>query len=107
MEQGEGQTSLTWEVRSSSSSFSPENLEDLTEKVGNLALQVTSKNRSGAAKKRARKARIAETPSGNSGRGQPRLALGDQPQTLQKPGICGVQHGKTTESKGNPPGPSK
>jgi hypothetical protein len=42
-----------------------------------------SKNQCGAAKKRARKARLVEAPSGDSGCGQPRSALGDQPHTMQ------------------------
>ena len=48
-----------------------------------------------------------EAPSGDSGSGQPWSAPGGQPQTLQKPGTSGVQQGKSTESRGLPPGPSK
>jgi hypothetical protein len=40
----------------------PGNLEALTEKVGTLGLQGEKKNRSGAAKKRSRRARLAEAP---------------------------------------------
>ena len=69
------------------------------EKVGTLGLQATSKNRCGAAKKRARKARLAEAPSGDPG--------GNQPHTMQKPGTSGVQRGKPMESGGLPMGPSK
>ena len=74
----------------SPSNLSGENLEGLTEKVGTLGLRATSKNRCGAAKKRARRARLAEAPSEDSGGGRPRTAPGDQPQTLQQPGISGV-----------------
>jgi len=86
---------------------SSENLKGLTEKVGTLGLRATSKNRCGAAKKRARRARLAEAPSGDSGGGQPQSAPGGQPQTLPKPGTSGVQRGKSTESEGLPTGPSK
>jgi len=93
--------------RPSPSNLSSENLEGLTKKVGHLGLRATSKNRCGAAKKWAKRARLAEAPSGDSGGGQPRSTPGDQPQTLQKPGTSGVQRGKSTESSGLPPGPSK
>ena len=98
------------------SSQIPENLEDLTEKVGTIGLQVIiRKNRCGAAKKRARKTKLAEDPIGHSGGGQPRSALGDQPPTLQKPGTSEAHYGrgpvsaeqKSLESKGHPQGPSK
>jgi len=48
-----------------------------------------------------------EAASGDSGGGQPPSALGGQPQTLQKPSTSGVQWGKSTESRGLPPGTSK
>jgi len=67
VEQGAGETPLIGEERPPPSSLSPENLEGLTEKVGTLGLQVTSKNRCGAAKKRTRRARLAEASSGDSG----------------------------------------
>jgi len=44
VQQGAGETPLTGEERPSPSSFSLENLEGLTEKVGTLGLQVTRKN---------------------------------------------------------------
>jgi hypothetical protein len=99
----------------SSSSQNPENLEGLTEKVGTLGLQVIRKNRCCAAKKRARKAKLAEASIGDSGGSQPRSTLGDQLQTLQKPGTSGAHYGrgpvsaeqKSLESKGHPQGPSK
>jgi len=46
------------------SNLSSENLEGLTETFGNFGLRATSKNRCGAAKKRAGRARLAEAPSG-------------------------------------------
>jgi hypothetical protein len=42
-----------------------ENLEGLKEKVGTLGLQTTRKRRCGAAKKWARKAKLAEAPTGD------------------------------------------
>ena len=99
----------------SPSSLISENLECLTEKLGTLGLQVIRKNRCGAAKKWARKAKLAEARTGASGSGQPRPAPGSQPQTLQKPSTPGAQHGrglgsarlKSRESKGHPQGPRK
>ena len=84
VEQGAGDIPLIGEEHSSLCSLSSENLEGLPEKVGTLGLQVTRKNRCGAAKKWARKAKFAEAPTGNSSSGQPRSALGGQPQTLQR-----------------------
>ena len=92
--------------RPPSSSLSLENVEGLTEKVGTLGLQITNKNRCGAAKKRAKRARLAKAPSGAKDEGQPRIAPGGQPQALQEPSTSGVQ-GKPAESKGPIPGPSK
>ena len=51
----------------SRSRLNSDNLECLTEKVGTFGLQITRKNCCGAAKKRARKARPAEAPTGDSG----------------------------------------
>jgi hypothetical protein len=82
------------------SNFSLENPEGLIEKVGTLGLQVTRKNRCGAAKKGARKAKLAEAPTGDSARGQPRSALGSQPQTLKKPSTLGAYHGHRRSSTG-------
>jgi hypothetical protein len=107
VEQRAGETPLIGGERPPPSRFSLENVEGLTEKVGTLGLQVTSKNRCGAAKKRARWARLAKAPSGDSGGGQPRSAPGGQPQASQKPSTSGVQQGKSAESKGPLPGPSK
>jgi len=107
VEQGLGETPLTGGERPPPSNPSSENLEGLIEKVGTLGLRATSKNHCGAAKKRARSATVPEAPSGDSGGGQLRSAPGGQPQTLLKPGTSGVQRGKSTESGGLPPGPSK
>ena len=97
--QGAGETHLNGGNHPTPSNPSPENLEGLAEKVDTLGLHATSKNRCGAARKRARKARLAEDPSGDSGGGQPRSALGDETHT--KPGTSGVQRGKPTETRGS------
>jgi hypothetical protein len=47
-----------------------ENLEGLTEKVSTLALQGHKKNRCGAAKRWARRAKHVEAPTGESASGQ-------------------------------------
>jgi hypothetical protein len=78
----------------SSSGKTPENLEGLTEEVGTLGLQVSKRNRCGAAKKWARKAKLVEAPTGDSGSGQPRTASGGQPRTQQGPGTLGAQQGR-------------
>jgi len=83
-EQGAHQTPLTGEEHLSPCCLSLENLEGLTEKLGTLSLQVTRKNCCGAAKKRARKAKLAEAPTGDSDSGQTQSAIGGQPQTLQR-----------------------
>ena len=106
VEQRAGENPLTGGERPLPSSSSPENTEGLTEKVSTLGLQVTSKNH-GAAKNRARRARLAKVPSGDSDGGRPRSAPGGQPQASQKPGTSRVQQGKPAESKGPLPGPSK
>ena len=102
-EQGAGETPLIGGGSPSPCNLSSENLTE----GGTLGLQATSKNRCGAAKKRVRRARLVEAPSGDSGGGQPRSPPGGQPQNLQKPDTSGVQQGKSTESRGLPPGPSK
>jgi hypothetical protein len=58
--------SSDWGEHLSSSEKTPENLEGLTEKVGTLGPQVSRRNRCGAAKKWARRARLAEAPTGDS-----------------------------------------
>jgi hypothetical protein len=115
VEQRAGETPLIGEEHLSSCSQTPENLEGLTEKVGTLSLQVIRKNRCGAAKKRVRKAKLTEDPTGDSDGGQPRSASGDQPLNLQKPSTSGAYHRrgpvsaeqKSLESRGYPQGPSK
>jgi hypothetical protein len=84
-EQSASGAPLTGGKRLPASDFSFENLEGLTEKVGTLGLQTTWKRRSGAAKKRMRKARFAEAPTGDSAGGQPQTATGGRPQTRQEP----------------------
>ena len=107
VEQGAGKTPLIGGECPPTSYLSSENLEGLTEKVGTLGLQATSKKHCGAAKKQIRRARLSEAPSGESGGGQPQSAPGSQPQTLQKPSTSGVQQDKSMESRRLPPGPSK
>jgi hypothetical protein len=80
-EQGAGGAPLIGGEHLSSSEKTPENLESLTEKVGTLGLQVSKRNHCGAAKRRARRARLAEAPTGDSGSGQPRTTSGGQPRT--------------------------
>ena len=88
-----GGTPLNGEEHMSCSQTS-EKLEGLTEKVGTLGLRLARKNRCGAAKKRARKAKLAEAPTGVSDGDQPQPTSGDQRQNLQKPGTSGAYHGK-------------
>jgi len=64
VEQGTDETPLIEGERTSPSNASGENLECLAEKVGTLGPRNTSKNRCGAAKRRARKARLRRAPSG-------------------------------------------
>ena len=71
-----GETPANWEENLSPSSLSSEDLECLTEKVGTLGLQSTRKNRCGAAKKHAWKAKLAEARTGDSGGGQPQPSQG-------------------------------
>ena len=90
VEKGAVETPLNGKEHSFSGSFRPEKLEGLTEKVDTLCHRVSRKNRSGAAKKRARKARLTEAPTGDSGSGQSMNVPGGQPQTPQKPDISGA-----------------
>ena len=88
-----GETPLTGEEHLFSSSQTPESLQGLTEKVSTLGLQVIRKNRCGAVKKRARKAKLTEAPTADSGSGQPQPTPGDQPLNLMKPGTSGALYG--------------
>ena len=69
--QGASEPPVTWEEHLPPRSLSSENLEGLTEKVGTLGFQSLRKNRNGDARKRARKVRLAEAPTGNSNSSQP------------------------------------
>jgi hypothetical protein len=89
-EHGTSETPLTGEEHSSSCSQTTESMEGLTEKVGTLGLQVTKTNRCGAARKRARKAKSAEAPTGATDGGQPQSAAGGQPLDSQEPGTSGL-----------------
>lgn len=84
------ETPASREGHSLSGTENPGNLEVLTEKVGTLGLQGQKKNRSGAAKKRARRARLVEAPAGDSAGGQPPLQ-GSQKEIHQRPSISGPQ----------------
>jgi hypothetical protein len=93
-EQG-SKTPLTGEEHSSFCSHTTESLEGLTEKVGTLGLQVIKKNRCGAARKRVRKAKSADAPTGATDGGRPQSAAGRQPLDSQDPGTsrtvtCGI-----------------
>ena len=116
VEQRKGGTPLIGEEHLSIGSQTSENLEGLTEKVGTLGFQARNKNRRGAARKRARKSRIAEAPTGDSSGGRPRSVLADQPHTQQEPGTSGaLQKRGPAPAKRTPPesgggqmpGPSK
>jgi hypothetical protein len=109
VEQGAGGTPLIEEECPPIAERMSENLEGLTEKVGTLGLRITKKNHCGAARNRARRARLAEASSG-----QPQSAPKDRPQSQQKPSTSGASHKGTTPSKptsseegGPSQGPSK
>ena len=104
VKQRTGGTLLTGEEHLSIRCQTSENLEGLTEKVSTLGLQVIKKNHCGAAKKRVRKARLAEAPTGDSSGGRPRSALADQPHTQQEPGTSGaLQRSGPAPAKRTPP----
>lgn len=84
-------------------SLSFKNCEGLTEEVGSLGLQSLRKNHSGAAKKRTRKARLAEAPTGDSTSRQSQLPQSSQSQILQESRTSGTQK----EAKKSKHGPSK
>ena len=106
-DQRTGATPLIEEERPSSCGQTSENLEGLTEKVGTLGLQLTKKNRCGAARKRARKARLAEAPVGASDGGQPLSAPGGQQQIQQEPSTSKAPTEKKHQVTGQVQGPSK
>lgn len=87
-------------------SSSSENLEVLTEKVGTLGLQNFRKNRSVAAKKTARKARLTEAPTEDSDSGRPQPPRNSQPQILQEPETPWTQKKTKKESTENGPSTS-
>lgn len=64
------ETSASWQEHLPLCSPSPENFEVLAEKVGTLDLKSRKKNRSGAAKKWDRKARLAQALARPSAGGQ-------------------------------------
>jgi hypothetical protein len=95
-------------------SYTAKNLEGLMEKVGSLGLILPKKNRCGAARKRARKAKLAEAPAGASVVGQPQTASDGQPPSMQKPSTSTAQGGgsastepQSPEGGGHPQGPKR
>jgi hypothetical protein len=83
-------------------------LEGLTEKVSSLGLQQPKNNRCGAARKRAKRTRQLEAPTGARAGGQPQTTSGE-PQILQGPGTSAVKGEgvasvgmKSPESEGHP-----
>ena len=100
-------TQAKWAEHLLLGSESSGNLEVLAERVGILDLQNKKKNCSGAAKKRARKTRLAEAPAGNSARVQPqqvppklgRWLRSSQTHSLQGPSTSGLQ----TQGSERPP----
>jgi len=81
----------SWEQHLSTCSLSSENLEVVTAKVGTLGLCTARKNCFGAAKKRAKRARVAGSLVGDSVVGQSWPAQGGQKQALQEPSTSGTQ----------------
>jgi len=127
---GASKTPLSWVVHLSPGSPSSENLEVLAEKVGTLDLKSIKKTCSGVVKKRGRRARLAEAPTGDSVGGQPQQGpsrgppqpQSSQTQTLNEPGTSGTQTNgkeklpkcgpsatepKLSKSKGPSQGPGK
>jgi hypothetical protein len=72
-------------------------LESLTEKAGTLGLQGRKRNRSGAARRRASRARRTGAPAGESACGQARQPQSGQPHIQQPPGTS-VTSGTTKET---------
>jgi hypothetical protein len=68
-----------------------ENFEVLAEKVGTLDLKGRKKNRSGAAKKRDRKARLAQALAGTSASSQLQQGSRSGGPALEEPDISGLQ----------------
>ena len=91
VELGTGGTPLIEEEHQPCSQTS-ENLEGLTKKVSTLDPRLPRKNCCGAARTRARKAKLAEAPTGASDGGQPQPASGDQPQNLQDLSTSAAHH---------------
>ena len=93
--QGAGEAPISWEQHLYPGSLNLENLEVLTE-VSTLGIRAAKKNRCGAAKKWARKDKMAEALDGDSIGSQPWLPQGGQKQALQELGTSGTQ-GKEKE----------
>jgi hypothetical protein len=113
VESGTGGTPLI-EEEHLPDSHKAKNLDGLTEKVGSHGLVLPKKNRCGAARKRARKAKLAEAPAGASDVRQHQTASGGQPLTLQEPSTSTAQGRgsasvelQSPEGGGHPQGPQK
>ena len=106
-----GGTSLNGKEHPSCSQTT-ENLEGQTEKIDSLGLRFPKKYRCGSARKRARKARLAESPDGATDGGQPQTPSGIQQQILRSTSasvarggsLCGT---KTPEGGERPHGSQK
>jgi hypothetical protein len=103
-----GGTSLI-EGKHLSDSQTSGHLEGLTEKVGSLGLQQPKKNRCGAARKRARRTRRLEAPTGATAGGQTQTTSGE-PQKLQGPSTSAAKgegaasaESKSLRERGAPP----
>jgi hypothetical protein len=88
--QGVGEAPVSWEQHLSSGSLRSEKIEDLIEKFGTLGFRPARKKPFGAAKKRARKSKMAEAHAGNSAGGQSRLIQGGQKQGLPELSLSGA-----------------
>jgi hypothetical protein len=89
--QGNFESLISKEQHLSPGSLRSEHFEVLTEKVGNLVVRAARKNPFGAAKKRAKKTKMAEALAGKSDGAQPRLLQGGQKQLLQEHSLYGTQ----------------
>jgi len=107
-DQRTGATPLSVKEHPSSCSQTSEKLEGLKEKDGTLGLKLTKKNRCGTARKRTRRARLAEAPAGASDGGEPRSASGGQKQIQQEPNTSkATTEQKPQKSRGHAYGPRK
>jgi hypothetical protein len=76
-------------------------LEGLTEKVGSLSQQQSKKNRCGAARKRARRTKRPEAPTGATAEGQLQTSSGE-PRILQGPSTSAAKGEGATSAEMKP-----